>query len=68
MQLKSEIDIHMAMTHSKIIQLHSIHDIGYAYLLKMELFKGIELSTYCLDCKLSEKEIAKVMKQVLEGL
>ena len=41
---KSEIDLHRSMNHELIAKLHSVHDTGNEYVLKMEYFQGTRIS------------------------
>ena len=52
---KSEIDLHRSLNHKLIPKLHSVHDMGDAYLLKMDYFEGTRLSTVAEAGGLDEK-------------
>ena len=53
--LKSEIELHRSMNHDSITKLHSVHDIGNAYILKMDYFQGKRLSEVVKTGQLDEK-------------
>ena len=67
----NEVEIHCQLKHPSVLELYNyFEDVDYVYLV-MELCSMGELYSYIKKKKgarLSEREAAKFMKQIVEGL
>ena len=68
MFLRNELQIVSMIRHPYITEIRDVYEQKENIYISMEMINGGELLNYFLNNNLVEKEIAKIMKQVVEAI